>query len=220
MKTLSLALVTLLLVQSHVFAQMWSVEVFDGNAMGMGTVIAVDDKDIEDGWRYALVATADHVVDSSTGIKVKFENGRSSSNCTVLGRDKRADVALIWCKVPNGTVPLEVGEESIAEGDMINFVGRFRRKFSGRASPLVFPDIAWSDVVAIPGDSGGSVILNGKLVGVISGGMQWAPNPPQRTWPCRTSNLDALLKLINAANNSGRWRGRVNPARKAPQIQS
>lgn len=214
-----LALLLLLVLCSQSVAQMWSVEVFDGNAMGMGTVISVDDKDIEEGWRYALVATADHVVDSSTGIKIKFENGRSSSNCTVLGRNKRADIALIWCKVPSDIVPLEVGEESIIEGDMINFVGRFRRKFSGRASPLVFPDVAWSDVVVIPGDSGGSVILNGKLVGVISGGMQWAPNPPQRTWPCRSSNLAALIELVKAANKTGKWRGVVQPV-QAPPAQS
>ncbi len=211
-----LALLLLLVLCSQSVAQMWSVEVVDETGKGMGTVVAVDDKEVEDGWRYGLVATADHVVDSSSGIKVRFENGRSSSNCTVLGRNKRADVALIWCKVPSGVVPLEVGEESIIEGDTINFVGRFRRKFSGRASPLVYPDVAWSDVVVIPGDSGGSVILNGKLVGVISGGMQWAPNPPQRTWPCRTSNLPALVELVKAANKTGKWKGVVQPVPQPP----
>ncbi len=200
-------------------AQPWSVQVFDGNAMGMGSVIDVAKDEIEDGWRYGLVATANHVVDSSTGIKVKYENGKSSSNCTVLRRDERADVALIWCKVPSGIVPIAVGDEPIEEGDTLNFVGKFRRKFSGDASPLIFNDVAWSDVVVIPGDSGGAVILKGKLVGVISGGMQWAPNPPQRTWPCRTSNLAALKKLIKAADESSRWRGKKQ-VKSAPSIQS
>lgn len=206
MNKLSMMFLLFALVAGNLFAQEWSVEVLDpSGAMGMGTVIKVDDKKVSDGWRYAIVATADHVVDASEGIKLRFENGKVVDRCSVIGRNRAADVALIMCKVPDGTSPLKIGTDPIEEGDVVNFVGRYRRKFSGDASSLCYKSEAWTDVVVIPGDSGGSVIVDGKLVGVISGGLRWAPNPPQRTWPCRSCNLSPLVDLVRKAEEAGDW---------------
>ena len=205
----SLLFLLLAFVAQAGIAQEWSVEILDpSGAMGMGSVVKVDDKVLSDGWRYAIIVTADHVVDADKDIQIRFENGKSAKKCSVIGRNKKSDVALVWGKVPDGTNPVEVSDEYIEEGDEIRFVGRYRRAFRGGASPLCFQNEAWLDAVVIPGDSGGAVLLDGKLAGVISGGLLWAPNPPQRTWPTRTCNIKPIIDLLEEAEESGKWRGK------------
>lgn len=216
MKRFVLSFVIGLVFATNLMAQMWSVEVFDGPAMGMGSVIHIDDKTLDNGWHYAIVATADHVVENSKGIRVKFENGRSSSNCTVISRNKQADLALIRCLVPPDAEVIEVGSEEAEEGDTLDYVGRFRRHFSGDVSCLVYKGELWSDVVVYPGDSGGAVILEGKIIGCISGGLRWADNNPQRTWPCRSNNLIPLKELYESALKTN-WKGaEVKTSAKIP----
>lgn len=188
-------------------AQMWSVEVFDASgAMGMGSVVLVDDKVDSNGWKYAVVVTADHVVESSDGIRIKFEDGKSIRNCSVISRNREADVATIRCKVPKDVEPIGISDEEVEEGDVLKFCGRYRRKFSGVASCLVYDNEVWTDVVVVPGDSGGTVMLDGKLVAVISGGLRWASNQPQRTWPCRSCNLGSIKAIIDVAKRNGNWK--------------
>lgn len=206
MRRLVLSLAVVLLLAAQALAQPWSLEVFDGNAMGSGSIIHIDDKVLDNGWRYAIALTADHVCDNSTGIRIKFENGMSSKNCSVISRNRKADIALIRCLVPPDVTAIEVGDEPAEEGDTLNYVGRFRRHFSGDVSCLVYDGELWSDVVVYPGDSGGAVILDGKIIGCISGGMRWADNNPQRTWPCRSNNLQPLKALVDSALASN-WKG-------------
>ena len=205
MKRFVLSLAVALLLAVKLQAQMWSVEVFDGNSMGMGSVIHIDDKTLDNGWHYAIVATANHVVDNSSGLRVKFENGKSSSNCTVISRNSKSDIALIRCLAPPSAESIDVSGEPAEEGDKLDYVGRFRRHFSGQVSCLVYDGELWSDVVIYPGDSGGAVILDGKIIGCISGGLRWSDNQPQRTWPCRSSNLQPLKEMYDNAIQGDSW---------------
>jgi hypothetical protein len=186
-------------------AQEWAVQIKANGAMGMGSLVKVDDKEAQQGWRYAIVATASHVVLNSNNIVIEFENGTKSRNCKVLQRDVQNDLALVWCLAPTELNPVEISENQIEEGDQVSFVGKNKRQFSGRASCLSFDKECWTDVVVMPGDSGGAVLKDKKIVGVISGGMKWTPNPPQRTWPCRSSNLQVLKTLLNNVNSQNSW---------------
>lgn len=191
----------LALIASQAQAQEWAVGVFtqDG-AMGSGSVVYVDSVVDGEGWKVGLIVTADHVVENGdTGIRLSFEDGQQSDNAIVVARDRQKDIAVILGKVPGAVDAVKIAERDIKEGDEINFVGRGRRKFTGKASPLCYPGEAWSDAVAMPGDSGGAALLDGKLAGVISGGLRWAPGKPVRTWPCRTCNTDAINKIIKRA---------------------
>ena len=192
---LSLLFALALLVQAN--AQMWSVEVFDGNAMGMGSIVSVGDADSR-GYCNVIVATAAHVVESSSGIRIKLETGKSYNGGAVIGRNSRCDLAVVRIRMKReGLEAVEVSDKAAEEGDKLEYVGRFRRKFSGQVSCLVYGHELWCDVVVFPGDSGGAVLLDGKLVGCVSGGLLWSDNSPQRTWPCRSNNLNPLKELIS-----------------------
>ena len=208
MRAFILSVGIVLMVASNVFSQMWAVQVIDQTTggMGSGTVVAVHDE-VRDGWRYGIVATASHVAESTSGIQVVFENGRSSSKCSVIERDRQNDIALVRCLVPESVRAVSISDVDAKEGDTISYVGRGRRKFNGEVSSLAFPDEIWADVTFVPGDSGGSVLLNGKLVGVISGGLRWSPNKPQRTWPGRSNNTKPLRILYDRAMKSKAWIG-------------
>ena len=218
MKTFILSVAIVLMVASNVFSQMWAVVVRDTTTggQGSGTVVAVHDE-VKDGWRFGIIATASHVAESSTGIQIVFENGRSSSKCSVIERDRQNDIALVRCLVPENVRAVSISDVDAKEGDTISYVGRGRRKFNGEVSSLAFPDEIWVDVVFVPGDSGGSVLLNGKLVGVISGGLRWSPNKPQRTWPGRSNNTQPLKVLYDRAMKSKAWIG--NQPRQQQRVQ-
>ena len=208
MRAFILSVGIVLMFATNILAQMWAVQVIDQTTggMGSGTVVAVHDQ-VQDGWRYGIVATASHVAESSSGIQIVFENGRSSSKCSVIERDRSSDIALVRCLVPENVRAVSISDVDAKEGDTISYVGRGRRKFNGEVSSLAFPDEIWADVVFVPGDSGGSVLLNGKLVGVISGGLRWSPNKPQRTWPGRSNNTQPLRILYDRAMKSKAWIG-------------
>ena len=208
MRAFILSVGIVLMFATNILAQMWAVQVIDQTTggMGSGTVVAVHDQ-VQDGWRYGIVATASHVAESSSGIQIVFENGRSSSKCSVIERDRSSDIALVRCLVPENVRAVTISDVDAKEGDTISYVGRGRRKFNGEVSSLAFPDEIWADVVFVPGDSGGSVLLNGKLVGVISGGLRWSPNKPQRTWPGRSNNTQPLKVLYDRAMKSKAWIG-------------
>ena len=177
--------------------QMWSVEMFDGNAQGMGSIIKIGEVG-GDGYCDVIIATADHVVESSKGIRAKLETGKTYDGGEVVSRNRRSDLALVRIRMKaDGLEAVELSDKAAEEGDTLNYVGRFRRKFKGDVSCLVYDHELWCDVVVIPGDSGGAVLLDGKLIGCISGGLLWADNVPQRTWPCRSNNLNPLKKMVD-----------------------
>jgi len=44
------------------------------------------------------------------------------------------------------------------------------------------------------GESGGGIFIDGKLVGVVSGGWFWRDDEPRKTWPLRSGRIDAILE--------------------------
>ena len=187
--------------------------------MGSGSVIAVSHSVDAEGWKEGLIITANHVVErNDDGIRVRYENRKEAVEGKVVARDRDSDVAVVAIKVPGEVDAVGIATRDIKEGDLIEFVGRNRRKYSGEASILCYPNQSWMDAVAMPGDSGGAVLLDGRLAGVISGGVLWAPNEPQRTWPTRACNTDVTVKVIKKAKEAVNWSAAVTSS-KIPKIK-
>lgn len=182
----------------------FAVRVLNDGGMGMGSVVVVGDQ-VSEGWNYAIIATANHVVVTDDEVSVQYRDGEMVRGGVVAARNRRLDIALVIAVVPDGVEPVELSSKPIAEGDKVELIGINWREYSGEASPLSFDDHAWTDVVCYPGDSGGPAMINGKLAGVQSGGLEWAPNEPKRTWPTRTCNLEQLSKMIEKVFDEGRW---------------
>lgn len=59
------------------------------------------------------------------------------------------------------------------------------------------------DIVAVSGQSGGAVISDGKVVGVVSGGNEWIYDDPEKkigqfTWPLRAGSSKRLLQMVES----------------------
>ena len=199
-------ILAMLLVSVQLHAQEWACRVIDGDAgWGSGSVVMVSPTVDKDGNREALILTANHVAERSVGISIEFQGKGRIEGAKVVVRDAFHDTMVILAKIDGGIKPVPLGKRPAVEGDEITFVGKNFRKFEGTASPLSFADRVWVDTVVIPGDSGGAVLLDGCLIGVVSGGLDWTPNSPRRTWPCRASNLVAVSNLLELASKDVSW---------------
>jgi S1-C subfamily serine protease len=168
-----------------------------------------------------LFATAYHVVSSekdtvnmSPVFKLEF-NKDLKVFANVSTYDKDSDLAVLWAKVPEKVKVLELTniydklEENSTEYHPSN--KRLEAKFMGYAegewkitSGLVTiknRGYLYSDGIVIPGQSGGPMIVNGKIAGVVSGGSIWLDSEEKKpmTWPTRCGSSNKLVDLIDQA---------------------
>lgn len=140
-----------------------------------------------------VIMTAAHVVLKDGEIidlfSIEFNNGKKSKNASVLVVsqdfiDKGMavnDVAFIKAWIPEDVIPIEITYDSPKPGDNVEICGfaegNFRHwyaPFAGQNSDLVHVSglrtvFTWP----IPGDSGGAILYNGKVLGPVSGGAFW-----------------------------------------------
>ena len=219
-KIIILFVLLVLVISPALFANDYAVRVLNAGYMGMGSVVQVGDE-AAPGWRFALIATADHVVTTDTEVSVEYRDGEIVSGGAVLIRNEKLDIAIIVSLVPANVSAIEISPVAIKEGDDVHYVGKGWRDYNGEASPLSFSHRVWTDVVCYPGDSGGPVMIAGKLAGVQSGGLEWAPDEPKRTWPTRSSNVGMLRHMVTVAIDSGRWDDELSSmGMKAPKTPS
>jgi len=148
----------------------------DGYA-GSGTVIEfIEASKKHEGFYWGYILTASHVVyDTATLFKVEFQNGAITINNTVVSKSKIGngfdDIALIRALIPNNVKPIEISEEPIPINEEVELCGygagnfrHWKAKYAGSVyrdgGHIVF---SW----AIQGDSGGPIIYQGKVIGVI-----------------------------------------------------
>lgn len=60
-----------------------------------------------------------------------------------------------------------------------------------------------ADAIALPGQSGGPVVSDGKVVGVVSGGNEWLYDDQEKrtgqfTWPVRAGSPKRLLQMVES----------------------
>jgi len=203
----NLIILIALLLTKVCTGQEWAVDVKTPSGQaGSGSIVMVDGVVNANGWKQGLIITANHVVDkNTTGITIGYENKLEAREAKVIAREPRNDLAILVALVPATVDAVPIAERAIKEGDKVAFVGRNKRRYEGKASVLCYANEAWTDAVSMPGDSGGAALLDEKLVGVISGGMRWAPGNVKKTWPCRTANLDAIKEIIEKAEPQVDW---------------
>lgn len=173
-----------------------------------------------DGDRFLL--TAAHVVmrmdsnhhllpDPVANIKVCFRGGKVE-NATVHGFDLDADVCWLDCVIPDEIPALPIAREPVKAGDTIEIIGL------GGLTQKSAPIRHWkavcttatrdgelvADCCLIPGDSGGAILHNGEVVGIVSGGWTWLNErgftedgrPISVTWPCRGCNVKFIREVL------------------------
>jgi hypothetical protein len=186
---------------------------------GQGTCFAIE----QDG-ETVYLGTAFHVVESSdgriyTGTAYTIENDviKDIKNASVVATDAKADLAILKTTASRRFEILPLAAvESMQDVDKIGFSYRNSGKevyCFGYASGFwlkTFGNLAfayeqkvYSDGVVVPGQSGGPAVLDGKLVGVVSGGNNWfkAVEDTEKsvTWPTRLGSAKRLKEMLDWA---------------------
>ena len=179
------------------------------NFTGTGAVVAVDKtKKIRDGYQ-GIVLTAYHVVEENVAdgkLKIEFDSGKKSNNCTVLAYDGDADIAFVWCWIPKGVEPIPISGAALQPGEyfeLIGYGGRSNmeeppRHFGGIAHHITRPEKIQSDESVMGGDSGGPCLnVDGEIVGVcINGGEGWpVEDKTLAHWPSRYAGIESIKAL-------------------------
>lgn len=191
-KKLFLSVVVCLLSVNTVLAQEWKstepadyhssvVKISGDGYSGSGTVIKfIEDSKKNEGYYIGYILTASHVVKSrDTLFTVYFLNGAITKNNTVVHKSSISsgfdDIALIRALIPDSIKPMETSTKPVpvqAEVEMCGYGTGQLRHWKAQYGGSVYDDgghviFSW----AIQGDSGGPIIYNGKVVGVICFGM-------------------------------------------------
>lgn len=216
-----LTLCVCLFCVSSVFAQTWesseeatyhsSVVKISGNGYsGSGTVIKfIEDSSKYEGYYYGWILTASHVIYSTdTNFTVYFNNGDVTSNGRVVIKksenDSFNDLGIIRALIPEDIIPMEISTDDIPIGETVELcgfgTGEFRHwsakycgEGMGHGGHVIF---SW----AIQGDSGGPIIYNGKVVGVIcfgTGVKKYKDTNRVIVGPVYGSNVERVERNIN-----------------------
>ena len=203
-----------------VFAQNWDasdeasyhssiVKISGDGYSGSGTVIKfIEDSSKYEGYYYGWILTASHVINSTqTNFTVFFNNGDVTSNGRVVIKkndsDSFNDLGIIRALIPKDIEPMEISTEDVPAGEKVELcgfgTGQFRHwnaKYGGEGMDngghIIF---SW----AIQGDSGGPIIYNGKVVGVIcfgTGIKKYKETNRVIVGPIYGSNVERIESLI------------------------
>jgi hypothetical protein len=153
---------------------------------GTGTLMAVSGAQ-------GMVLTAGHIFEGTVGpITVEFNDGQASG-ARILAIDKQLDVAVLWIFAPKGIEPVPIADRDPILGEQVEIWGygpkRFRSFLARVSRPIPMEgDLPHTLVAAqgidgrqvtIPGDSGGAMICDGRIVGV-HWGYRGAEEDPRR----------------------------------------
>ncbi len=140
---------------------------------GTGTLAGVDGK-------AGVVLTAAHLFEGKIGpVTVEFKDGQVSG-ARILAIDRKLDVAALWIYAPKGITPVPVADHVPRLGDQVEVWGYGPKRFRSFLAKVSKPIPLAGDVpkaligaqgirdkqVTIPGDSGGPIVAQGKIVAV------------------------------------------------------
>jgi hypothetical protein len=185
---------------------------------GSGTLTAVDGAE-------GLVLTAAHLFEGEVGpITVEFHDGQQSG-ARILAIDRKLDVAALWIYAPRGIRPVPIADHQPALGEAVEIWGygpkRFRA-FVATVSPTIplegdIPEalVAAQGVqdkqVTIPGDSGGPIISQGRIV-AVHWGYRGDEDDPRRC--VHALGCDTLRGWLKEQIEPSLWRRCLADARR------
>ena len=184
----------------------------EGSASGSGCVVAVHGDQCpiagKTDWRRATIVTARHtLIGDHTPLVVYANNESAMTQVLYRGNETVAgDIAVLvaWC--PPGVQAIEVGTTP-KMGDFVKIIGLggcssfWPKQGAVRNIPgIVLNNDGYImlDAIVISGDSGGGILCQGKLVGIVSGmirtmtdeGVMWRASGP---------NLESLKTAVESA---------------------
>ena len=170
---------------------------------GAGTIIEMGEAHPEnDDLILAKILTAKHVV--ADNVKVESHLGSEDLNAKTLKRHEIYDIALVEAYVSKKCKAIEIGKykKDNAEVKLMGYplsidaskhkVWKSKKKRSTKNFTLLDSDVS-------PGASGGSVIEDDKIIGVISRGcVTWfqEEGQPKFTWPTVTIGVGPIKELL------------------------
>lgn len=140
---------------------------------GSGTLTAIDG-------RAGMVITAAHLFEEKIGpITVEFKDGQVSG-ARILAIDYKLDIAALWIYAPKDIEPVPIALHAPSIGQQVEIWGYGPKRFRSFQAKVSNPIAQSGDIpqalvgaqgvqdkqVTIPGDSGGPIISQGKLVAV------------------------------------------------------
>jgi len=176
---------------------------------GSGTLTAVDGK-------AGLVVTAAHLFEGKIGpITVEFKDGQVSG-ATMLAIDRKLDVAALWVYAPKGIDPVPIADHNPKLGEQVEIWGYGPKRFRSFAAKISNPIPMDGDTpqalvaaqgvqdkeVTIPGDSGGPIVSDGKLV-AIHWGYRGGVGDPRRC--VHAVGCDKLRDWLKAELSPKMW---------------
>ncbi len=175
---------------------------------GTGAIIKVLDDNVAGDMRRVRILTAAHVVKEAQKITVKTLGG-TESTMTVkkIGDVNENDIAIGETTVPDAYEALEVSSEIPNDSREVTVFGlagraeRFpdigpRRLVTKRIGTLFNDTRHYYDYPVSPGDSGGPILLDGKVVGVVSGGIRERKSELGfNTWPLISAKTENIQKI-------------------------
>jgi S1-C subfamily serine protease len=151
------------------------IVVVGGSGRGNGSGFVVDDA--------GHILTNEHVIANARRVTIRFASGETR-NATVVGSDRRNDIALLKVELPAGVRPLrlgdsdavKVGETAIAIGSPFGLaqtvtqgiVSAVDRSWQP-ANSAIREDLIQTDAPINPGNSGGPLLnASGEVIGINS----------------------------------------------------
>lgn len=158
-----------------------AVQIDTKSHMGTGVIVRVIGDPDEKGYKDGVILTCLHVAiwDNNTGnLVITFRCGKKSKG-KIIKWDAVNDLCTISAKIPVEYVPAEFADTPCVPGDVLEAVGLggavpinsvWVRRFEFVSGRLTDSEKILADEVVVPGDSGGPVFRDGKLVGIMSAG--------------------------------------------------
>lgn len=171
-------------------------------------------KDYE-GFVMGKVLTCDHLLLDlpNKPVYIKFWSGRQSKG-RILKRDSESDFMLISAWVDENSEPISVAKKTPQNNDVCTLIGMGGVFNLGQfEAPMpdnlrIFEGVVvgptkqlFLDAKVISGDSGGPILNNGEIVGIISGGYKWFDYEENKvkkkyTWPTLSGSTERLIDFL------------------------
>lgn len=131
--------------------------------------------------RKGLILTNNHVIEGASVIEVLFAKTRKKVRATIIGTDRKTDLALLQVSPPADAHPLDLGDsDTLRVGDIVLAIGNPFGYSHTVTSGIIsakgrvigtgpYDDFLQTDASIHPGNSGGPLLdIRGRVIGIAT----------------------------------------------------